>query len=96
VPRLELIWADSTYWGGAQATWCNTMGGWHREIITRQQPAEGFVVRPWCWIVERTLGWMGRQRRLNKDDERKVQTSETLLQLAMIRLMVRRLARRIG
>jgi putative transposase len=46
-------------------------------------------------MVERTLGRMGRQRRLSKDYERKVQTSETLLQLAMIRLMVRRLARSI-
>jgi putative transposase len=63
------------------------------EIITRVPHVQGVVVRPWCWIVERTLGWMGRQRRLSKDDERKVQTSETLLQLAMIRLMVRRLAR---
>jgi hypothetical protein len=42
--------------------------------------------------VERTLGWIGR-RRLSKDYERKVQKSETLLQVAMIRLMVRRLAR---
>ena len=47
------------------------------------------------WIVERTLGWMGRQRRLSKDHERKVQTSETLRQLAMIRLMVKRLAKSI-
>jgi putative transposase len=53
----------------------------------------GFVVRPWCWIVERTLDWLGRQRRLSKDYERKLQTSETLLKLAMIRLMLRRLAR---
>ena len=44
-------------------------------------------------MVERTLGWLGRQRRLSKDYERKVQTSETLLKLAMIRLIVRRLAR---
>jgi putative transposase len=43
--------------------------------------------------VERTLGWIGRQRRLSEDYERKVQTSETLLQLAMIRLMVRRLVK---
>jgi putative transposase len=43
--------------------------------------------------VERPLGWLGRQRGLRKDYERKVQTSETLLKLAMIRLMVRRLAR---
>jgi putative transposase len=93
VPRLELIWADSAYRGEALATWCGITGGWRLEIITRQLPVEGFVVRPWCWIVERTLGWMGRQRPLSKDYERKVQTSETLLQLAMIRLMVRRLAR---
>jgi putative transposase len=63
------------------------------EIITRVPHVQGFVVRPWCWIVERTLGWIGRQRRFSKDYERKVQTSETLLQLAMIRLMVRRLAK---
>jgi transposase len=44
-------------------------------------------------MVERTLGWLGRQRRLSKDYERKVQTSETLLKLAMIRLMLRWLAR---
>ena len=54
---------------------------------------EPFIVRPWCWIVACTLGWMGRQRRLRKDDERQVQTSETLVQLAMIRLMVWHLAK---
>jgi putative transposase len=47
----------------------------------------------YSWVVERTLAWMGRQRRLSKDYERQVQTSATLLPLAMIRLMVRRLAR---
>jgi hypothetical protein len=45
--------------------------------------------------VEWTLGWIGRRRRLSKDYERKVQTSETLLQIAMIQLIVRRLARSI-
>jgi putative transposase len=50
----------------------------------------------YSWIVERTLGWMGRQRRLSKDYERQVQTSETLLELTMIRLMVKRLARSIA
>jgi putative transposase len=93
VPRLELIWADSAYHGAPLATWCATEGEWRLEIITRVPHVQGFVVRPWCWIVERTLGWMGRQRRLSKDYERKLQTSETLLKLAMIRLMVRRLAK---
>jgi transposase len=92
-PRLELIWADSAYRGIRLATWCATEGAWRVEISKRVPHVQGFVVRPWCWIVERTLGWMGRQRRLSKDYERKLQTSETLLKLAMIRLMVRRLAR---
>ncbi len=92
-PRLELIWADGAYRGEPLATWCTAEGGWRVEIGTRHPHADGFVVRPWGWIVERPLGWMGRPRRLSKDYERKVQTSETLLQLAMIRLMMRRLAK---
>ena len=92
-PRLELIWADGSYSGEPLATWCAAEGAWRLEIIKPTPHVQGFVVRPWCWIVERTLGWLGRQRRLSKDYERKVQTSETLLKLAMIRLMVRRLAR---
>jgi putative transposase len=93
-PRLELIRADSAYSGDALASWCHTAGAWRLEIIKRKPQSQGFVVRPWGWIVERTLGWLGRQRRLSKDYERKVQTSETLLKLAMIRLMVARVAKR--
>jgi putative transposase len=93
-PRLELIWADGAYKGDGLARWCATEGEWRLEIITRAQQAQGFVVRPWCWIVERTLAWIGRQRRLSKDYERKVQTSETFVTLAMIRLMVTRVAKR--
>ena len=92
-PRLELIWADGSYSGEPLATWCAAEGDWRVEIIKPTPHVQGFVVRPWCWIVERTLGWLGRQRRLSKDYERKLQTSETLLKLAMIRLMVRRLAK---
>jgi putative transposase len=94
-PRLELIWAASAESGEPLATWCAAEGAWRVEIITRAPHVQGFVVRPWGWIVERTLGWIGRQRRLRKDYARTVQTSETRLQLAMIRLMVRRLASNI-
>jgi putative transposase len=92
-PRLELIWADGSSSGEPLATWCAAEGAWRVEIMKPTPHVKGFVVRPWCGMVERTLGWLGRQRRLSKDDERKLQTSATLLQLAMIRLMVRRLAR---
>jgi putative transposase len=47
---------------------------------------------PKRWIVERTFGWLGKCRRLSKDYERKVQTSQALLEVAIIRLMLRRLA----
>jgi putative transposase len=53
-PRLELIWADSAYRGEPLATWCAAEGAWRVEIITRAPHVQGFVVRPWCWIVERT------------------------------------------
>jgi putative transposase len=45
--------------------------------------------------VERTFGWLGRDRRLDRDYERKVQTSKTLIEVAMIRLILRRLARQV-
>ena len=76
-PCLELIWADSACSGDALAQWSATEGAWRLKIITREPQAQGFVVRPWCWIVERTLAWMGRQRRLSKDYERKIQTERS-------------------
>ena len=53
--------------GEPLAPWCAAEGAWRLEIITPTPHVKGFVVRPWCWIVERTLGWLGRQRRLSKD-----------------------------
>jgi hypothetical protein len=66
-PRLELLWADGSYSGEPLATWCAAEGAWRLEVITPTPHVKGLVVRPWCWMVERTLGWLGRQRRLSKD-----------------------------
>jgi transposase len=55
--------------------------------------AKGFVVIPKRGMVERTLGWFNRSRRLSNDDEYLAQTSETVIRVAMIHLMIRRLAR---
>jgi putative transposase len=54
---------------------------------------QGFKVLPRRWIVERTFSWLVGNRRLSKDYERMVQSSETFIKAAMIRLIVRRLAR---
>jgi putative transposase len=63
------------------------------EIVRRPKGVKGFQRLPWRWIVERTFGWLGRYRRLSKDYEYLTQTSEAMIRVAMIHLMVRRLAR---
>jgi putative transposase len=93
VPRLKKIWADRAYAGEKLAGWLEEQGGWELEIVERDREAKGFEVLPKRWIVERTFSWLIRNRRLSKDYERKVQTSETFIEVAMIRMMLRRLAR---
>jgi len=62
-------------------------------VVEPNREAEGFEVMPKRWIVERTFSWIGRNRRMSKDYERSVQTSECLMKVATIRLILRRLAR---
>jgi transposase len=66
-----------------------------REVVGHVPGTRGFAVRPKRWIVERTFGWFSRNRRMSKDYERKVQTSETLIELAMIRLLLVRLGQHL-
>jgi transposase len=63
------------------------------EIVGRDPEAQGFAVQPRRWVVERSFAWLVRNRRLRIDYERKVQTSETLIEAAFIRMLLRRLAR---
>jgi len=93
VPHLKKIWADAAYRGKELADWCKLEGDWDLEVVERPAGIRGFSVQPRRWVVERTFGWLSRSRRLSKDYERKVQTSETLIQVAMIRLLVARLGR---
>jgi putative transposase len=95
VPRLKKIWADGAYAGEKLAGWLEEQGGWELEIVERDREAKGFEVLPKRWIVERTFSWLIRNRRLSKDYERLVQTSETFIEVAMIRLILRRLAREV-
>jgi len=93
VPRLKKIWADSAYRGKEMANWCQAQGDWDLAVVERRPGVRGFSVLPKRWIVERTLGWLSRNRRMSKDYEHTVQTSETLIEVAMIRLLVVRPAR---
>jgi len=89
-PRLKLIWADGAY-GGDLVEWVKTLAGWVLEIVKRPKEQKGFVVLPRRWVVERTLGWLGRYRRLSKDYEERPSSEEAIILIAMINLMVHRL-----
>jgi putative transposase len=94
VPRLKKIWAEAAYRGQKLAEWCKARGDWDLEVAERMPGVRGFSVLPKRWVVEHTFGWLSRNRRMSKDYERKVQTSETLIEVAMIRLLVARHGRR--
>jgi putative transposase len=89
-PRLKLIWADAAY-GGELIEWVKTLAGWVLEIVKRPKDQKGFVVLPRRWVVERTLGWLGRYRRLSKDYEERPASGEAIILIAMISLMLNRL-----
>jgi putative transposase len=89
-PRLRRLWADGNY-AGQLVDWVREQCGWVLEIIKRPAEAQGFQVLPKRWIVERTLAWLGRYRRLSKDYEATTASSEAWILIAMIHLMVRRL-----
>jgi putative transposase len=88
---LKHIWADGGY-AGALVAWALKLWRCTVEIVKRTD-AHTFRVLPRRWVVERTFGWLGRYRRLSRDYERQAQTGETMVYLAMIRLMLTRLAR---
>lgn len=90
-PRLTLVWADGGY-AGKLIEWVKETCGWWLEIVKRSDAVQGFVVLPRRWVVERTFGWLGRCRRLSKDYEELTASSEAMIQLAMIHLMLKRLA----
>jgi len=90
-PRLQTIWADAAYRGrfvdrAAQF-------GIEVEIVLRSDDQQGFEVQPRRWVVERTFGWLNHYRRLSKDYEYWLQTSDAMIYTAMTHLMLRRLAR---
>ena len=90
--RLQLIWADGGYSGLPLAAWAIVITGWVLTIVERTADMVGFQVLPRRWVVERTLAWLGRYRRLSKDYEVLSQTSEAWIYAAMVNLMLRRLA----
>ena len=90
-PFIKHIFADGGYAGEKMALVVWRTGAWKLEIV-RRSDVKGFEVLPKRWIVERTFAWISRNRRLARDFERYAATVAAFVRLAMIRIMLRRLA----
>jgi putative transposase len=89
VRRIKVLWGDMHFDTALKHAWFRW--GWVGVVVKKLVGQVGFVVQPKRWIVERTLGWLNRSRRLSKDYERTTESSEAFVKVAMIYLMVRRL-----
>jgi putative transposase len=108
LPRMEKVWADRGY-NGKIGEWIKERLGWALEIVkpprrwvrvpaNEEPPAypAGFIVLPRRWVIERTIAWIMRNRRMSRDYEFLAETTEALIYVAMIRLMLRRLAKAVS
>lgn len=92
-PRLTKVWADGKYHNHQLRAWlANERPAWNLDIVSRPAGVQGFVLLPKRWVVERTFGWLGRCRRHSKDYERRTDSSEAMIKVSAIRLMLRRIA----
>jgi putative transposase len=92
-PRLEVVYADQKYENATVKEWLGARGDPFRlEVVRRPEGTEGFVKLPKRWVVERSLAWLGRDRRHGKDYERAPESSEAWVRISAIRGMLRRLA----
>lgn len=88
--RLELIWVDQGYQGARFKQAVENLSSATVEVMKRQ--GKGFQLLARRWVVERTFAWLIKKRRLVVDYEKLPETSESLIYLAMVHLMLKRLA----
>jgi putative transposase len=92
-PKLRHIFADRVYRGQKLLDAIAEFGRWTIEIVTRSQSVGTFKAEPKRWVIERTLAWLNRCRRLSKDFEKTIASAEAWVLLASIRVLSRRLAK---
>lgn len=91
VGRLRVVRADAGY-AGKLVDWTLSACGWLIEVVRRPKGSKGFVLLPKRWVVERTFAWLYQHRRLSKDYEYLTESSEAVIYVARIGIMLRRLA----
>jgi putative transposase len=89
--KLRVIWVDGAY-RGQVVEWVVTHFWFRFQPVLRPDGQKGFLILPRRWIIERTWAWLNQYRRLSKDYEVLPTSSEAMIYIAMIRLMLRRLA----
>ena len=88
--RLEVLFADGSYAGNLEGVVAD-LWGWTLQIVRKDKDQKGFVVLPKRWIVERTLAWLCKYRRLHRDYEFLPATSEAMIKWAMVHQMLGKL-----
>jgi len=93
-PRLKVVWGDNKYHNYDLYDWKEKQRelSWRLQIVNRPLGAKGFVLLPKRWVVERSIAWLGRARRLSKDYERRTDSSECMVRLRAIQVLLKRSA----
>lgn len=92
-PWLRHVFADAAYAGGKLEQSLAKLGQWTLEIVRRSDAVQGFELLPRRWVVERTIAWLNRNRRLAKDFEATIESAHAWLMIASVKMLLRRLAR---
>ncbi|OWK38718.1 Mobile element protein [Fimbriiglobus ruber] len=92
-PRLKVVWADGKYHNHTLNGWKDGHPelGWELVIVRRPDGVKGFTLLPKRWVVERTFGWLGRARRLSRNYERLNSSSESMIRVRSIQLILNRM-----
>lgn len=92
-PWLRHVCADAAYAGAKLEQSLAKLGQWTLEIVRRSDAVQGFELLPRRWVVERTIAWLNRNRRLAKDFEATIESAHAWLMIASVKMLLRRLAR---
>ena len=89
--RIELVWVDGGYRGNDLLNYVKRLWNWTWQVVLRTDQQKGFKVLPRRWVVERTFAWILNARRLSMDYEKTRKNSQSMVYLAILPLMIRRL-----